>query len=41
MIKLKVTENHGSILFMKNTFFEKPQGGQIVKLPSRFRIKRY
>ena len=29
MIILKVTKNQGFILFLEDTLFEKPQGGQI------------
>ena len=32
-IKLKVTKNQGSALSLEDTFFEKPQGGQIEPLP--------
>ena len=32
-IKLKVTKNQGSTLSLEDTFFEKPQDGQIEPLP--------
>ena len=37
-IILKVTKNKGFTLSLEDTFFEKPQGGQIDP-PSRFRVK--
>ena len=38
MIILKVTKNQGFTLSLEDTFFEKPQWGQI-DLPNRFRVK--
>ena len=42
MIILKVTKKQGFTLYLEDTFFEKPQGGQIdpppPTPPSRFRV---
>ena len=32
-ITLKVTKNQSFILFLENTFFEKPQGGEVKLTP--------
>ena len=37
---LKVTKDHSFTLSLEDTFFEKPQGGQI-DTPSRFRVNFY
>ena len=36
---LKVTKHQGFAVCLEDTFFEKPQGGQIEPLPSSYRVK--